>query len=250
MRKENLSISHLLSTSTVILIIVVWQFYAMRIDNMFLMPRPFDVLKEFLNLLKDPQTYVVLGYTFFRLIMSISAAALFGLILGLISGVHYQVEALLKPIIITLRTLPVISIIVVILILYGNTMSLYIISFLLLFPIIYQAELDGVKNIDPLFLEVLNLDCDKCSMPAVKMVFFPLSLPFFRTSLLQSIGLGIKVLVVAEFIAQTKNSIGWELYFHRINLEYSVVFAWTFVLILLVTGIEHIVVRYIKYQTN
>lgn len=249
MRKENFKISHALSSTTVILIIVVWQLYAMKVDNTFLMPHPLDVFKEFLNLLRDPQTYVVLGYTFFRLIVSISVAAMFGLALGLISGIYYEIEALLKPIIITLRTLPIITIIVVILILYGNTLSLYIISFLLLFPIIYQAELDGVKNIRPLLLEALKLDCDKCSLPAVKMVYFPLSLPFFRTSLLQSAGLGIKVLVVAEFIAQTKNSIGWELYFHRINLEYPVVFAWTFVLILLVTGIEHLVVRYIKYQT-
>lgn len=250
MRKENLAISHALSTTTVFLIIIVWQLYAMKIDNSFLMPNPIDVFWEFLNLFTEKQTYIVLGYTFFRLIVSVSTAAILGLIFGLLSGVFYQIEALLKPVIITLRTLPIISIIVIILILYGNTWSLYIISFLLLFPIIYQAELDGVKNIRPLLIDVLKLECDRCSLPAVRAVYIPLSFPFYRTSLLQSAGLGIKVLVIAEFIAQTKNSIGWELYFHRINLEYPIVFAWTFVLILLVTIIEHFVVRYIKYQTN
>jgi ABC-type nitrate/sulfonate/bicarbonate transport system permease component len=116
--------------------------------------------------------------------------------------------------------------------------------------LIYQAELDGIKNINKTLLEVLKLDCDKCSFPAVKMVFLPLSMPFFRTSLLQSAGLGIKVLVVAEFIAQTNHSIGRELYFNRINLEYSRVFAWTIILIIIVTGIEYLVNKYLKLHAN
>lgn len=246
MHKENLKISHALSTSAIILFIVAWQLYAIKIDNQFLMPNPLEVFKEFFRLFADMDTYVVIGSTFLRLIISISIAAALGLFLGLISGVYYQIEAFLKPIIITLRTLPVISIIIIILMLYGNTVSLYLISFLLLFPIIYQAELDGIKNIDPTLIEVMNLDCHECSLPVIRMVYFPLSLPFFRTALLQSAGLGIKVLVVSEFIAQTKNSIGWELYFHRINLEYSVMFAWTLVLIVIVTGMEHVVERLMK----
>jgi ABC-type nitrate/sulfonate/bicarbonate transport system permease component len=246
MGKENTAVKHLLSTSSIVLVIVIWQIFAIRINNHYLMPHPYQVFKDFFHLFVEKQTYIVLGSTFVRLLLSISVSAVLGLVLGLLSGIKYQLEAFLKPIIITLRTLPVISIIVIILILLGNTHSLYIISFLLLFPLIYQAELDGVKNINKTLLEVLRMDCDKCSVGSIKMVYFPLSLPYFRTSLLQSAGLGIKVLVVAEFIAQTKNSIGWEIYFHRINLEYSLVFAWTIVLVIIVTGIEHVVNRLIR----
>ena len=212
------------------------------------MPEPIQVFKDLVGLLGEWRTYKIILTTLSRLFVSIGLATFFGLTLGLISGIRYQVEALLKPIVISLRTLPVISIIVVVLILYGNTSSLYIISFLLLFPLIYQSELDGIKNIDPLLIEALKLDCKNCSWPAVKMVFFPLSLPFLRTGILQSAGLGIKVLVVAEFISQKSPSIGRELYFNRINLEYSKVFAWTMILIFIVLVIEHLVNRYLKYS--
>lgn len=247
MTKKNLSISHILSTFSIILVLIIWQIYAIKVNNPYLMPDPIKVLIEFFKLLGEGSTYIIILTTIKRLFISIALATTFGLILGLLSGIHYQIEALLKPIIVSLRTLPVISIIVVVLILYGNTTSLYIISFLLLFPLIYQSELDGVKNIDPLLLEVLKLDCDKCSWQAIKMVFFPLALPHLRTGILQSAGLGIKVLVIAEFIAQTRISIGRELYFNRINLEYSRVFAWTLILIIIVVVIEHFVTRYVKY---
>jgi NitT/TauT family transport system permease protein len=221
--------------------------YAERVGNSFLMPNPGQVLKSLIVLLKDIDTYVIIATSLGRLAISIFASVVLGLILGLLSGIHYELEALLKPLVVTLRTLPVVSIIVVVLILYGNTFSLYLISFLLLFPIIYQVELDGIKNIDKTLLEVLKLDCDKCSFRSIRLVFFPLSMPFFRSGIIQSAGLGIKVLVVSEFIAQTKVSIGRELYYNKLNLEFSVVFAWTIILVFVVLLIEHLVNRYLKY---
>lgn len=248
MRKNSIAVSHTLSTLSVLLVLIVWQIYAIRVNNPYLMPDPIKVFGEFFKLLSTGDTYVIIFTTLLRLIISIMIATFFGTFLGLISGVRYQLEAFLNPIITSLRTLPVISIIVIVLILYGNTLSLYIVSFLLLFPLIYQSQLDGIKNIDSLLLDVLRLECEKCSWQAVRMVLFPLGLPHLRTGVIQSAGLGIKVLVVAEFIAQTKVSIGRELYFSRINLEYAQVFAWTMILIIIVVTIEHFVNRYLKYS--
>jgi len=247
MKKPNISVTRSISSLTIILLIVIWQIYAIRVNNPYLMPDPISVFNEFFTLLGTKSTYVIILTTMSRLVFSIFLATFFGLTLGLISGIHYQVAAILKPIVVTLRTLPVISIIVVVLILYGNTISLYVVSFLLLFPLIYQSELDGILNIDQLLLDVLKMDCDKCTWRAIEMVYFPLALPHLRTGILQSAGLGIKVLVVAEFIAQTGTSIGRELYFNRINLEYARVFAWTLILVIIVMVIEHFVEKYIKY---
>lgn len=251
MKKPSITTSHFLSTSTIFILLLAWQIYAIEVNNPYLMPRPNQVFDSLKLLLVEWDTYIVILTTLKRLIFSMAISIFFGMVLGLISGVHYELEALLKPIVISLRTLPVISIVIIVLILYGNTFSLYLISFLLLFPIIYQAELDGIKNIDNTLKEVLKLDCDKCTMQTMRMVYLPLSIPFLRTGVIQSAGLGIKVLVVSEFIAQSKISIGKEIYFSRLNLEYSNVFAWTFILIFIVLIIEHLVNRYLKipYET-
>ncbi|MBN2605119.1 MAG: ABC transporter permease subunit [Bacilli bacterium] len=246
MKKQSKFISSSLSTLSVILILFVWQLYAIHVDNPFLMPTPTNVLKSLLILLGEGRTYFIILTTLVRLAVSVLAASIAGLILGLLAGVFYQVEAFLKPLVTTLRTLPVVSIIVVILILYGNVFSLYLISFLLLFPIIYQAELEGIKNIDQDLLDVLSLECNNCPFVVVRLVYFPLAMPYFKTAMIQSTGLAIKVLVVAEYLSQTQISIGRELYFNRINLEYANVFAWTIILILVAIIIEHYIQKYVK----
>ncbi|PAT01957.1 hypothetical protein CI105_03615 [Candidatus Izimaplasma bacterium ZiA1] len=244
-KKKNIYISHSLSTLSVFILILIWQLYSIKINNSIIMPQPFDVLETLWELLISLKTYSIILATFKRLFITIGISTLLGLSLGLISGMHYQLEAFLKPIVVSLRTLPVISIIVIVLILYGNVFSLYIITFLLLFPIIYQAELDGVKHIDPLLISVLKLECNRCSPRGIRMVYLPLSLPFLRTGIIQSAGLGIKILVVAEYISQAKVSIGREIYLGRINLEYNLVFAWSIILIIVVLLVEHLVEKYL-----
>ena len=79
------------------------------------MPRPNQVFDSLKLLLVEWDTYIVILTTLKRLIFSMAISIFFGMVLGLISGVHYELEALLKPIVISLRTLPVISIVIIVL---------------------------------------------------------------------------------------------------------------------------------------
>jgi ABC-type nitrate/sulfonate/bicarbonate transport system permease component len=71
-----------------------------------------------------------------------------------------------------------------------------------------------------------------------------------RTSLLQSLGLGIKVLVMSEYLAQTQQSIGNELYMAKTNIEFSEVFAWSFILITIALLFELIINHYRRIKIN
>jgi NitT/TauT family transport system permease protein len=204
------------------------------------------VFNRLFELALSKQTYVILFSSLARMLLSLFLATFLGVFMGLVSGVNTKVEAFLKPIIITIRTLPVISIIVVVLIIFGNEITLYIISLLLLFPIIYQAELDGIKHIDPRVVDVLKLETKKVNKVVVFNIYLPLSIPFLRTALIDAVGLGFKVLVIAEYIAQTNSSIGKTIYMNKINLDFTGVFAWTIVLLIFVLVIEWIVERVLK----
>lgn len=230
----------LLGLLTICSILVLWQLNALRIDNRFLFPYPADVFNTLLSLLSSFETYRIIFYSFRRLILAMSIATLLGVSLGLVAGVKTPIDELLKPIVTSLRTLPVASIIVVILILYGQSLSLYIITFLMLFPILYEATKQGVKNIDITLKEALRLEQNSAYLHLTK-IYLPLALPFVKTGLLQSVGIGFKVLVMAEFIAQSPVSIGRALYLGRVNIAYEEVFAWTIIIIFLVTIIEFFV---------
>ena len=221
----------------VLFVVLLWQWNAVRIDNSFIFPYPIDVYQELISLLTSIRTYEIILASFQRLLLAIAIALMFGVLLGLISGIVPILAELLSPIVTSLRTLPVASVIVVILILYGQSYSLYVITFLMLFPILYEATRQGVLNIDDTLIEALSLEKRRYFFEIV-WIYFPLSIPFIKTGLLQSIGIGFKVLVMAEFIAQSPVSIGRALYLGRVNIQYEQVFAWTIIIIFIVSIIE------------
>lgn len=244
--KTNWMHNALFSTFSIVLLFIIWQFYSISVNNPTLMPTPINVLNRILEMLVDKETYIIIFTSLSRLLLSLILATVLGVTFGLLSSLNRKVEAFFKPIIVTIRTLPVISIIVVILIIFGNVITLYIISLLLLFPIIYQAELDGIKNIDKSLIDVLRLDTVDVSKVAITKVYIPLSIPFLKSALIDAVGLGFKVLVVAEYIAQTNVSIGRSIYMNKVNLDFNGVFAWTALLLVFVLLIEWIVEQSLK----
>lgn len=223
-------------------LILIWAGYARSVGNALLMPPPRDVLSTLGELLSTPNTYRIIGMSFFRLVLAFMMASGFGIFLGLWAGVHPSLEAFFKPLVTTLRTVPVASVIVVVLILYGSRSALYIITLLMLFPVIYEATRIGVQTIDRSLKEAYRLEPHRLFF-AIGWFYLPLSYPFIKTGLLQSMGLGFKVLVMAEFIAQSPVSIGQALYLGRIQLDYASVFAWTILIIAIVYIFETLLQR-------
>lgn len=79
---------------------------------------------------------------------------------------------------------------------------------------------------------------------ALRYIYFPMIKNYVLLSFLQSFGLGIKVLVMAEFLAQSKNSIGNSIYLAKVNIQYDLVFAWTIILIVISFVIEYMIHKY------
>jgi len=142
-----------------------------------------------------------------------------------------------------LRTVPVISIVVILLIVFGFSLTPYLITFLMIFPLIFQSISDGIENLDKELVDVFKLE-DNDPIDAIRYCYLPLIGPQIKTAMLQAAGLGIKVLVMAEYLAQTKNSVGNALYLAKVNLNYDEVFAWTLFLILLAVVLEHFIRRF------
>lgn len=228
--------------SSLVVLILMWSAYARSVGNALLMPPPSEVARTLGRLFGSAQTYTIIGMSFFRLVVAFTLATTLGVLLGLWAGVQTSLDAFLKPLVTTLRTVPVASVIVVVLILYGSRTALYVITLLMLFPVIYEATRQGVQNIDPSLKEAYRLESQR-TLFAIVWFYLPLTYPFIKTGLLQSMGLGFKVLVMAEFIAQSPVSIGQALYRGRIELDYASVFAWTLLIIVIVYIFETLLQR-------
>lgn len=242
--KNNYLLTSLSLLSFLALLYIVYLF----IDNDVIFPAPHVTLISFFNLFKVSSTYVNLGYTFLRLIVSLVISFMIGGILGILAGKFKSFEIIMKPWMTIMRSVPLASIIVIIMIVVGMYKSPYIICGLMLIPIVYEAFLQGIKNLDSELMQVWHLESNY-NLLVLRKIVFPLALPFIQTAFVQSVGLGVKVLVMAEFICFTPNSIGKALVSAANNLEYDLAFAWSLLAILFVLFVEGFV-KLINYFRN
>lgn len=238
------------SSSLLSIILILFLIYII-VDNNIIFPNPLTSILAFFNLFKDTDTYVILGYTFLRLIISLLISFIIGGTLGFLAGRFYYFKLFLKPYMTLIRSLPLAAIIVIIMVILGFDLSPYLVCMLILIPIIYECFLNGILNLDKDLMQVWKLE-STMNFTVLKTIIFPLAKPFISTAFVQSVGLGIKVLVMAEFLCSTKNSIGEQIVFNANYLEYDKVFAWSLLTIILVLILESLpkLITYLKNIKN
>ncbi len=219
----------ILIASPILTIVIFWYVLFLSVNEPLIVPSFQDVFRAFINILNGENLIIVLN-SLFRLIISFIISALLGISLGFISAKSSYFEHWHRPLVTILRVIPVLSIIVILYIIVGSMIAPYIITFLMIFPLFYQATLESVKTIDPALIDVLRMN-EMHLKESIRYVYIPSLLGPLSLTLCQSLGLGIKVLVMSEYLMQVKHSIGNEIFVARINLDYSTVFAWTIILI-------------------
>lgn len=236
----------LIKTSSIIFIFLIWFIIYEVVNHPLLVPSISQVLKALVEIFSQKLYIISFASSFFRLFISIFFSSLFGVLLGILSARFSHIETWIKPYVIILKTIPIISIIIILYILFGYTYAPYIIVFLMVFPLFYQATYQGILGIDQSYLDVFHLEADELGL-SVKHVYLPFIRNHIILALYQSFGLGFKVLVTSEFITQTRTSIGNLLYQAKTNLRYDLVFSITIVMILITVAFE-LILKYYKHK--
>ena len=222
----------------ILFIFVIWIIGHSIINNSYVVPSLGETFIALGNLFTQSHTYIVLGHTMLRLIISISFYFVIGVILAILSYKFKGFKWFTKPLITLLKTLPIAVVIILLWIMLGTEYAHYYIVGVVVLPIIYEAVLIGLENINVDILDEVKIS-NGISPKVIFKILLPIIFPTILTSLIQSIGLGLKVLVMAEYITQPRYSIGNEfVYYKDIALQMEYLFAWSIILIVFVLSIE------------
>jgi NitT/TauT family transport system permease protein len=230
----------------ILFIFVLWFLLYVSFNNDYIIPSIKGTFNAFLTLFTKGHTYKVLGFTIIRLLLVIMICFLIGVLLAILSYLSYRVEAFLKPVITLIKTLPIAVIIILLLIVFTREYAPLFIVGVIVFPLIYTATLSGLENIDSFILDEVKM-LSNSNIYIIKDIYLPLIYPYMLTSIIQSFGLGLKVLVMAEYLSQPKYSIGNELVFYKdlmVSMEY--VYAWSIILVLFVLFFEFLLSQITK----
>ena len=224
----------------ILFVFVLWEILSVISNNNFVIPSIELTFTALGKILIDKETYFILGSTLLRLLISISLCFVFGVALAVLSNLSNRFKSFIKPMVVLLKTLPMAAVIIMLLVMVGRSYSPYFIIGVVVFPLIYEATLNGLEGIDKDIKDEVKLLSNN-NFQVFRSIYIPLTLPHILTSLIQSVGLGLKVLVMAEFIAETKNSIGEAIRFYKNEATTEYVFAWSIILILFVLLVDSII---------
>lgn len=212
-----------------VLWLVVWFILSMRISAFYL-PSPFETGKTLVGLFFLPETYKIIGMSVLRVMVGLGLAIFLGLTTGLLAGISSGVYKFLQPILVAIKSTPVVSFIILALI-YMKTE--YVPSFcgmLLCYPIIYYNVIEGYRTVDRQLIN-MSLVYDVPLKRQLLKLYLPSMAPYIFAGILTSIGIGWKGTIAAEVISVLEASIGYEIYNGKIYLDTASVFAWTIIII-------------------
>ncbi len=221
--------------------LAVWQVAAIVVDQEILLVTPAGALGRLAELVVTGDFWVTVWHSFARIAGGFATAVLAGVLAAAAAAASRVVDALLTPALTAIRTTPVVSFIILVLIWASSGELAFVISFLMVLPITYTTVLEGIRQRDRALLEVATVFRVPFwrRLPAMDV---PAVLPYLTASCRVGVGLAWKSGIAAEVIGLADGSIGERLYQAKVFLETADLFAWTAVIIALSFGFERAVV--------
>lgn len=211
---------------------IIWEGVALYIDNSLLFPRISEIFLSLKNLVASGDFTLILWNTLSRFFISIVFSLILAIIFSVASYRYEIISFLLFPFIIFLRAVPTIAIIIVVLIWSSVEKVPIVVGMLILFPILYESILGGIKNVDKNLLKMSKV-FKVPTKRVVRDIYIPSIYYSISSNIPSYMGLTFKVIIAGEVLSQESLSIGGEIFINKIYLESSNIFAWIIVVIVL-----------------
>ena len=212
---------------------IIWLVIAVIIDNVYILPSPLDVLDSMIKLVVEPIFYSSVFMSVFRALLSVVISFVMAILLALLSIKNHFLSSLLEKVILILRSIPNVTFVILLLFWVSRETMVFIVSFLLLFPMIYQNLYESLKEQKMLWNDVLKI-YPQDLLITINRIYIPLMRSAVVSSLITASSLAFKVGVMAEILGQVQTGIGRQIQLARLDINLAKVMAWTLWLLLIV----------------
>ena len=216
---------------SVVLWIGLWTFLAYRLNKPVLLPYPKHVWKALVTMVTGKGFLPVVRGSFVHVALGFLCALAAGILLAIVGSLHEAIDILLMPGVKLIKTVPVVSFIILLLFFVKPAGIGFVISLLMVFPVVYENVRKGIVSADRKLLETAQV----FRFPFLRKmayILIPSAVPYTAAACSAGLGLCWKAGIAAELIAQSPDSIGHELYYSKLYVDAESVFAWTIVIIL------------------
>lgn len=222
--------------------LLIWQIAAAWVDNDILLAGPMEVAVTLAGLLVKKEFYGICVTSAGRILSGFFLAFTGGILAGAFSYACPLIKEILEPVLAVMKSIPVASFVVLLLIWQGaDNLSVWI-SFFVVFPNACVSTRNGLEAVDRRMLEMADI----FGIRGIRRLFYiykPSLVRFLLSGTEISMGMAFKSGVAAEVIGVPGFSIGEQIYMSKIYLDTAGLFAWTAVLIAWSFAAEKLVLK-------
>lgn len=219
--------------------IAVWWGLALIVNKELLLPDPLTVLKRLGALVVSTRFWLITAASLGRILLGAVVAVLLGLALAVATSHSRALHALFSPVITVIKSTPVASFIILVLIWVGRDILPSLIVLLMALPVVWTNVSAGIMETDALLLQTAKV-FRFSALRTVRRVYIPSVMPHFISACRSCLGLAWKAGVAAEILTVPTVSIGKMLFESKLYLETVDLFAWTLVVIICSLVIEKV----------
>lgn len=212
--------------------LILWEAADRIIDNRIILSGPVHIVQALVRHMTETDFWVICAASFLRITAGFLLSFLAGFFLAVLSHRFRFLQDFISPIMMTLKVVPMISFVIMLLIWVGNQALTVYLSFLIVLPLIYTSTLSGLNAVDQNLLEI-SREYGFSRWYRFLYVYRPAFMPFVLSSCKVSLGMSWKSGIMAEVIGTPRPSIGREMYAAKTYLQTADLFAWTIVVIIL-----------------
>ncbi len=217
----------------------LWQVVSMRGTLGIFIASPWQTVQRFFELCLTLPFWKALLYTTGRILTGFFLAVTAGTVLSALTAGFYWLDIFLMPVMRLIRTVPVVSFVILALIMVSSRYLTQLISFLMALPVVYMNVKNGISQMDPGLKEMAGV-FRVTLWRKIWFMYVPQVMSAFETGTALALGFAWKSGLAAEVIGIPSGSVGERLQQAKVYLNTPDLFAWTlavvFVSVLLEKG--------------
>lgn len=229
-----------ISFISVIVMLIVWKILALYFDSDFIVPQPEDTFFTVVKLFGDSGFIMVAGTTILRGITGFILSGILGMGIGILAGISPGFNAFINPMLVSIRSTPVIALILLALIWFSPDAVPVFIAMLTMFPFICTNVIDGIRSVDNGLIEMARF-YRVSRRRIISEVYIPAIIPFIISGASSAMGIGWRAIIIGEVLSQPKYGIGTKMQSAQTFLNVEAVIAWTLIAVLISYGFEKLI---------
>jgi NitT/TauT family transport system permease protein len=229
-----------ISFASVAVMLIVWKILATYFDSDFIVPQPEDTFLTVIKLFGDGGFILVAGTTILRGVIGFIVSGVLGMGIGILAGISPGFNAFINPMLVSIRSTPVIALILLALIWFSPDVVPVFIAMLTMFPFICTNVVDGIRSVDNGLIEMARFYRVGTSR-IISEVYIPAIMPFIISGASSAMGIGWRAIIIGEVLSQPQYGIGTSMQSAQTFLNVEAVIAWTLIAVLISYGFEKII---------